>query len=1005
VPICAQCGEENPGRAKFCLNCAAPLQPAVPSRREVRKSVTVLFCDVTGSTQLGEKLDPEALRSLLARYFERMKAIVEHHGGTVEKFIGDAVMAVFGVPVVHEDDAMRAVRAAVQMRDAFAGLGIEGRIGVTTGLVVTGTEERLATGDAVNVAARLEQAASPGEILIGEETLGLTRDAVDVEEVEPLQLKGKSAAVSAYRLVAVEAGAAAVRRRLDVPMVGRATELRRLQDAFDQAVRDRSCQLFTVLGAAGVGKSRLAAEFLNSIEDAVVVSGRCLPYGEGITYGPVVEVVQQLPPSEDAELDPLAVEAIANLLGEENAVTSTEEIARAFRSLLEAVAAERTLVAVFDDIHWGEETFLDLVEHVADLSRDVPILLLCLSRPDLFDRRPGWGGGKMNATSVLLEPLAPDETERLIDSHAALDEAMRARILDASEGNPLFIEEMVAMLRESPDSAVAVPPTIHALLAARLDQLGPEEREVLQCGSVEGRTFHHGAVQALAPEEPHVGGLLTTLVRKELVRPEKTQLPGEDAYRFRHLLIRDAAYDALSKSTRAELHERFALWLQEHSEGVVELDEIVGYHLEQAFRYRDELGADENSSRELAQRAAERLGAAGRRAFVRSDAPAAVNLISRAVSLLPADDPARVDLVPTSRDAQGLGGDLAWAFDVLDDAIGAGGARLRSNAVLQRALLRLFTGPDVTVEELVDIAHEEIPILEALGDDLGLARAWRLIEQANYLARRAGASISAAEQALGHARRAGDVFEEREISQFLLVALIVGPTPADEAARRAESLLEEAAGDPAFEVNAIGTLAYARAIQGHMTEAQDLLDRARLVMGGFGEGFWVPPVYFALFARWADDPETAEREARPGYEALMRIGEKSHFSSLAALMGQAVYAQGRYDEADELAEQARAAARPIDVQCQVSWRTVKAKILARRGDGDAAEALAREAVTFVEDSDFLPARADALTDLAEVLRLLGRSEGVAHVVEQALRLHELKGNVPAAARTRLASRA
>ncbi len=490
--VCAKCGRESEGDFAFCPHCGAELTKTARSR-EQRKTVTVLFCDVTGSTALAESTDPEALRAVLACYFERMKAIVESHGGTVEKFIGDAVMAVFGVPTVHEDDALRAVRAAVEMRDALPELGVEARIGVNTGEVVTGTQERLATGDAVNVAARLEQAAQPGEILLGEETLALVRYVVEAGPAELLELKGKTAPVAAFRLFGVTGEAA---RRHEAPLVGRRRELDRLRDAFEQGVVDRSCQLFTILGTAGVGKSRLAFEFLERVEGRVV-RGRCLSYGEGITYWPVVEVLKQL---DVLPSDPAAAASLRALLRESEEGTSAEEIAWGFRKLLEEQAHEKALVCVFDDIHWGEETFLDLIEHVADLSRDAPLLLLCLARPELLDRRPGWGGGKLNATTLLLEPLSAEEMNLLVDELGGVDEELRAKILTTADGNPLFLEEMIALVRASRNGDIAVPPTIQALLAARLDQLDPSERHVLERGAIEGRVF--GAVGAAGGSRP-----------------------------------------------------------------------------------------------------------------------------------------------------------------------------------------------------------------------------------------------------------------------------------------------------------------------------------------------------------------------------------------------------------------------------------------------------------------------------------------------------------------------
>ena len=541
-----------------------------------RKVVTVLFCDVVGSTALGESTDPEALQGLLARYFERMKEIVEGHGGSVEKFIGDAVMAAFGVPAAHEDDALRACRAAVEMREAFPALGIEGRIGVSTGEVVTGTEERLATGDAVNVAARLQQAAQPGEVLIGEATRALAGNAVDAERVEPLALKGKSEPVLAYLLLSARE---APERLHETPFVGRERELALLHEAWERA-RKPVCELVTIVGDAGVGKSRLAAETLAAVE-ARVVRGRCLPYGEGITYWPVVEVVKQLGALPS---DPAAATAIRSLLGEGDTATSAEEIAWAFRKLLEEQAP---LVVLFDDVQWGEETFLDLVEHVALLSSGAQILILCMARLDLLDRRPSW------PVTVRLEPLPNEDVSRLIG--ARVPDELRAKIAEAAGGNPLFIGEMLAMTEEA-GGEVVVPPTLRGLLAARLDQLETPERSVLERGAIEGEIFHRGAVQALAPEETQVTPRLAALVRKELIRPDRSQLAGEDGFRFRHLLIRDAAYDSLPKATRAELHERFATWLEEHGAELVELDEILGYHLERACQYRTELG-DRKSTR------------------------------------------------------------------------------------------------------------------------------------------------------------------------------------------------------------------------------------------------------------------------------------------------------------------------------------------------------------------------------------------------------------------------
>jgi predicted ATPase len=482
------------------------------------------------------------------------------------------------------------------MRDVLPELGVQARIGVNTGEVVTGTEERLATGDAVNVAARLEQAAARGEILIGEATLALVHEAVEAEALAPLELKGKEQPVAAFRLVSVHE---APERRHESRFVGRARELEWLREAWQQVCAEEQCELVTVVGDAGVGKSRLTAEFLAAI-DAQVVSGRCLPYGEGITYWPVVEVIKRL---DSLPADPLAAASIRSLLRETEEPTSAEEIAWAFRKLLEEQAP---LVCLFDDIQWGEEAFLDLVEHVALLSSGAPILLLCLARPDLVERRAEW------PVALRLQPLPDADVDALIPER--LPQALREKVARASGGNPLFVIEMVIMAAEA-EGEVVVPETLRAVLAARLDQLEPAERFVLDRAAVEGEIFHRGAVRALS-DRRDVTPRLASLVRKGLIRPDKAQLPGDDAFRFRHLLLRDAAYEALPKATRAALHERFAIWLLQRGEGLVEQEESLGYHLEQAVRYKAELGRPDP---QLAELAGEHLAAAGRRAFWRGD--------------------------------------------------------------------------------------------------------------------------------------------------------------------------------------------------------------------------------------------------------------------------------------------------------------------------------------------------------------------------------------------------
>ncbi|HEX2051044.1 MAG TPA: adenylate/guanylate cyclase domain-containing protein [Actinomycetota bacterium] len=1048
---CAQCGQENPDGFRYCGACGAPLVRQAGDAPEVRKVVTIVFCDVAGSTALGERVDPEALRATMSRYFARMRSIIERHGGLVEKFIGDAVMAVFGIPSVHEDDAVRAVRAAADMRHELGalnrelesdwGVGIRIRTGINTGEVVAGdpaSGQTLVTGDAVNVAARLEQAAAPGDVLIGRDTYVLVRSAAIVEQVAPLDLKGKAAPVEAYRLVDVLPEGPVIPRSLESPIVGRTREAGHVRAAFERAVAERVCYLFTILGAAGVGKSRLTSEVLEELSGrATVLTGRCLSYGEGITFWPLKEVVGQAAGTSGRDRPDEAFERIravvadddegervaagvAQLLGIADGSESTDEAFWAVRRFFETLARDRPLVVAFDDVHWAEPTFLDLVENVADWSRDVPILLLCAARSELLDLRPAWGGGKLNATSMLLEPLSDDDACTLVGNLVGDDDVpqpVRDRIVRAAEGNPLFVEEMLAMLaddgstgtgRRRIEGDVAVPPTIQALLAARLDRLEPAERCVLERAAVAGREFHLDAVKVLSPEieRDGVGALLMSLVRKELVRPERSAFGGQDAFRFRHALVRDAAYESLPKEVRAELHERFARWLDDVArDRMREYEEIVAYHLERAYSYRASLGPVDAAARALGAEAGARLAAAGRRALARGDMPAAVSLLWRARSLLPADDARRLEIAPDIGHALVETGQFARAEVVLDEAIeaarAAGDRRLEAHATAERAEMQLYVNPELTMEKLREQSLALVATFEEFGDEAGLAKAWSLLGEVDWQLSRFGDAEESIRQVIEHAARAGDRREHARAVGWYAVAAVWGPTPVADGIARCERILEEYRGHRTIEARVVPALASLKGMQGEFDEAHELFATARAVHDDLGR------MRAAAFTdmsgitfMYQGDDESAERELRTGFEALQEMGEISYLSTSAGLLAHAAYRQGRLSEVERLVGIARETAAEDDVMSQVLWRAALAKVHAARGELDAAEPLARAAAALSATTDDLNMHGHTLLDLADVLEAAGRhAEALAHA-RAALDALQRKGNVMAAARAR-----
>jgi len=936
-----------------------------------RKVVTVLFCDVVGSTALGESIDPEALQALLARYFERMKTIVESHEGTVEKFIGDAVVAVFGVPVVHEDDALRACRAAEEMRVALPDLGIAGRIGVNTGEVVTDTEERLAAGDAVNVAARLQQAAAPDQVLIGEATLELVGGAVEVEAVAPLELKGKFESVPAFRLLSV---LGAPERTHESRFVGREAELELIRSAWERATEERRCELVTIVGDAGIGKSRLVGEGLGAIGARAVV-GRCLPYGDGITYWPVIEVIKQL---GSLPSDPAASASLRALLGESDTGTSAEEIAWAFRKQLEEHAP---LAVVFDDVQWGEQTFLDLVESTALLLSGAPVLLVCMGRPELLDRRSAW------PVTMRLAPLPEHDIDELIGE---LPNDLRIRVATAAGGNPLFLNEMLLIAARNAD--VEVPPTLRALLASRLDQLDDGERVVIERGAVEGELFHRGAVQALVPEGTQITPRLAALTRKELIRPDTAQLPGEDGFRFRHLLFRDAAYEALPKAIRAELHVRFADWLAEHGSGLAGLDEILGYHLEQATRYKIAVGQPDAA---VADRAGDRLAAAGRRALWRGDERAAAGLLERALELT---RPARLDVVleldlaeALSRSrpdaSAGLAEVAAERAHAADDAVAEALARVGA------AYYHDFFSPDPDIDGLETLVRTALPLLEGANDHAGLVHAWSASTMgvANWRCHYEDFA-HASEEALRHSQLAG----QRRSGVFSLdSALANGPRPADDALNALDALLPENA-HPRLQLRR----AWLLTMLCRFEEAAPIVDEAsrrwrELTGDDEAEGA------LGHIAATAGDHERAAAAFRRFCD-MNESGVLSGFlQTYAPLLGRSLCVLGRHDEAGPLAQLGRSLDKTgQDIYTQALWRQVQALVVASRGRHSEAEALAREAVSITEPTDALNIQGDALCDLADVLQTAGKNDAAAAVLEQALDRFSRKKNLAMVAQVR-----
>jgi class 3 adenylate cyclase len=961
----------------------------VATRGPDRRTVTVLFCDLVDSTRLATELDPEVYRGLISRYFDVARRPIERHGGTVEKFIGDAVMAVFGVPDLHEDDALRAVRAAREVQGELRDLDIEARIGISTGEVhvLSGPGEDLhVSGAAAGAASQLEGRAPAGGVLLDVETHRLVRDAVRAEQIG-----------DAWKLDEVLADAPPYARRLDTPLVGREEELKRLENAYANAREDRHCRVVTVVGEAGIGKTRLGREFVASVrEEARVLVGRCVSYGEGATYLPIAEIVRQaaaeptvdgiralLEGEEDADS---VAQRVAELIGVAESPAAPGEAFWAVRRLLESIARNGPVVVALDDIHWAEPTLLDLVEYLGEWAEGA-ILVACLAREDLLDARPGWGGPTSTGFLVRLEPLSEETLSAFVQqlTDKPVDAQIQERIIQQSGGNPLFAEQLLALVQEAPELALdKTPATVEALLASRLDRLDPRELRVVRRAAVVGRRFTRAELVDLSADDD-VDRHLVNLTERGLVRP------AQDVFRFHHVLVRDVAYRGIPKADRAELHELAGKGL-DRRDGT---DELVGYHFEQAYKYLAELQRKDEHAHDLAAAGSERLGRAGIRAWKRADAPAAVNLLSRAVDLVPEAAELACELGGALR----MRGDVAHAEDVLVVASEAAQERIRLRARIELASLRSIIEPD-RADELLEVASGAIPTLEAENDDRALGRAWLSIGHVRggfYC--EFGAWEDAAARAAEHYRRAG--WSPSTSLGDLANALYHGPHEVTGAIARCEALLLEHDGDRASEANLLLWLGGLEAMRGHFSGARDLVDQAEERHEQLG---LAPDPHLHLrgaVEMFAGAPDLAEAALRTACTALQQQEMTALLATRAAELANAICEQERSEEAESWISLARESAGNDDLDAAFAIRYVHAKVLMRLGAINRAEQLAREALDLASRTDALNRHADSLLVLAEILRMQGREGEALENIHGALRRYEQKGNLVSAERAKV----
>ncbi|WP_169949130.1 AAA family ATPase [Microbispora sp. H11081] len=997
--------------------------------RPARRNVVVVFIDLIGSTELAERLDPELLRDILDRYYQACTSGISEHGGVVEKYIGDAIMAAFGIVGGREDDALRAIRAAhtalLRVRalsDDLApthGIRLDVHCGVSAGeavVIATPGAHMRVIGDTVNTAARLQSAAGAGEILVGDEVARMVRAQARLEPVPPLTLKGKSSPVRAWRVTSLEPEAA--RDDDQIPLVGRTAEIERLRTAYRKAVRDRRCTVVTVLGVPGIGKSRLVRDFVHGLPaEVTVLTGRCRSYGVGITFRPVVEMVESLGDDWHGVLPELAAASRSALRGLVAADAAhaprtgedpgVEEISRAVRALFEALAGRGPLVVVWEDLHWAEQTLLDLIDGLTSWLADVPVLLVRVARPELLETRPAWAMGTDHAVAFELRALDAAQMELLVAELAAnrlpeaevtahdmaAGQALCRRVAESADGNPLFAELLLETVAEEGEDA-PLPPTIQALIGARLDRLDDGERDVLERAATIGHVFTRDQLDVVCAADPPVpldaGGLLGRLLRTRIIR--RGGAPG--SFHFAQTLTRDTVYAMTRKDLRATWHLALADRISGRAAVSSPSEEgshgDLAHHLETACLLKREVRPDDPLLPSLTERAARALVGEGTRALHRKDLPAAIALLERGRDLLPAGHADHRALAVRICDAGLARGESDRPYAALDVAerMLPDDPRTRLTCAIQREMLAVrFGGRPASAERF------RAPLAADPGDDLGWCRFHHLEALLHIGEGRSGAAEAALLDALARARSLGDRYEENRLLSGLCELAQWSPTPLAEGLSLCAGLSVRFGADRAMLLPVLVTEARLRALAGDVDTALAILDTADGHAVDLHLGLAATAVLQVrgLVESLVGRHDAAEALFRRAAADLHRAGQSEPARTLELYAARELLRQGRHSEAAREMERLRDEGGRLQARGELIRLAVSARIAALDGDHGTAGALAVRAEELLARTDDPCLRGDVLADLAEVHLAAGRTGPAARAAARALRGYATKG--------------